>query len=72
VYPKHYLSKINDCIAENTETQVWLDFALSSGYLTERHYRKYIEASEEVGRLLAHMRNNPHQFTPSGIRKQAK
>ncbi|MBB4079666.1 four helix bundle protein [Lewinella aquimaris] len=67
-YLKHYQAKLADCISENYETQVWLDLALAHNYLTEAHYAKYITASEEVGRLLSHMRNNPHQFTKAGTR----
>ena len=37
-YPNMFISKIADCDAEATETQVWLDFARDCGYLSsERH-----------------------------------
>ena len=35
VYPKNFLSKLTDTEAENSETQVWLDFAIACGYLEE-------------------------------------
>jgi len=30
-YPNHFISKLTDCDAEATETQVWLDFAFDCG-----------------------------------------
>ena len=35
VYPKNFLNKLTDAEAENSETQVWLDFSLACGYLEE-------------------------------------
>ena len=61
-YPKHFVSKLADCISENYETQVWLDFALDSGYIKKEVHEKYIEASEEVGKLLSYMVANPGKF----------
>jgi len=37
---QHYLLKISDCIGENSETLVWLDFSLSFHYITEDNYKK--------------------------------
>lgn len=34
-YPNHFVSKLTDCDAEATETQVWLDFAFDCGYLSK-------------------------------------
>ncbi|WP_116106254.1 four helix bundle protein [Lewinella sp. IMCC34191] len=62
-YPKHFQAKIADCIAENYETQVWLDIAAADRYLSDTHYRIYVSASEEVGRLLSYMQRTPAQFT---------
>ena len=44
-YPKNFISKLSDCESEGAETQVWLDFALSSGYISvvvhKELYKKY-------------------------------
>ena len=64
-YPKHFQSKLADCVAENYETQVWLDVALTNQYLSPACYHKYTSASEEVGRLLSYMQRTPSQFTLS-------
>ena len=62
-YPKHYKSKLGDCITENFEVQVWLDFVLAEGLISEEHYAKYIEASENLGRLLSYMGRNHRQYS---------
>lgn len=49
---------------ENTETQVSLDFALNCGYVSEEEYKTLLEKSEEVGRLLHHMVENPEKYKP--------
>ena len=44
-YSKNFISKLSDCESEGAETQVWLDFALSSGYISvvvhKELYKKY-------------------------------
>ena len=48
VYPKNFFSKLTDTEAENTETQVWLDFALACGYLEELKYNELTSLNNEV------------------------
>ncbi len=43
----------------NSETQVWLDFAIKCGYINQVQYNNLIENPEEVGKLLNHMIVNP-------------
>lgn len=61
-YPRHFLLKITDCLGENSETLVWLDFSLNCEYITENEYQKHIEINEEVGKLLMYMYKNPDKF----------
>jgi four helix bundle protein len=61
-YPAHFVAKISDADMENSETQVWLDFSLSCKYITKNIYVEYTERSEEVGKILNHMINNPDKF----------
>ena len=63
-YPKHFSSKMSDADMENTETQVSLDFAFECKYISQEHYNNLIEKSEEVGRLLNHMVENPEKYKP--------
>ena len=34
-YEKHFISKLSDADSENSETQLWLDFAWACKYITE-------------------------------------
>ena len=61
-YHKHYLLKISDCLGENSETLVWLDFSLSCQYIAEDNYKKQLELNDEVGKLLSYMLINPDKF----------
>mgnify|MGYP000948073435 FL=1 len=61
-YSKHFSSKMSDADMENTETQVSLDFAMSCNYISQGEYQELIEKSEEIGRLLNHMIENPEKF----------
>ena len=62
-YPKHFVSKISDCVSENFETQSWLEFALDANYIDQATFDQYINASEEVGKILTFMEWNPDKFT---------
>ena len=61
-YVAHFVSKVTDSDSENSETSGWLDFSLACKYLTENSFKKLTSKSEEVGRLLHHMINNPEQY----------
>jgi four helix bundle protein len=61
-YPAHFISKLSDSDMENSETKGWLKFALDCKYLDEKHYANLINLSDEVGKLLNHMMNNPEKY----------
>lgn len=61
-YLKHFLLKITDCDGENSETSVWLDFALHCGYINTIEHNRLNDISIEVGKLLMYMYNNPGKF----------
>ena len=65
IYPKNFLSKLTDAEAENSETQVWLDFALACSYLTESEYYELKGLNDEAGKLIYYMMNNPDKFGSS-------
>ncbi len=69
MYPAHFISKITDANMENTETQTWLDFALACKYISEGIYVDLYKQSEETGRLLNHMINNPEKYFSPYINK---
>lgn len=62
IYPAHFVSKCSDADMENSETQVWLDFALNCKYITKERYDEYLKRSEEIGRMLGHMIENPEKY----------
>jgi len=62
LYPAHFVNKISDADMENSETQVWLDFALACEYITKDVYQDLTTKSDEVGRMLNHMIENPEKY----------
>ncbi len=51
-------------LMENTKTQVSLDFAKSYGYFSPNTYINLVNQSEEVGKMLNHLVNNPKKYGP--------
>lgn len=62
-YPAHFLSKLSDCDGENAETDTWLDFAASAGYLDAQKHDRLSEQCAAIGRMLGQMLKNPDVFT---------
>ena len=63
-YPAHFVSKVSDSDMENSETQVWIDFAEACKYINSETARNLRSQSEEVGRILQHIQDNPEKFSP--------
>ena len=64
-YEAHFVSKLTDADMENTETQVWLDFALECQYIIQEEFDYLYRDTEEVGRLVSYMIENPAKFLPA-------
>jgi four helix bundle protein len=62
IYKAHFISKLTDADMENTETSVWIDFALSCGYIDNQVKSRLDQQTEEIGKLLHFMIDNPHKF----------
>lgn len=62
VYPKHFHSKLTDSDAENSETQVWMEFSLKCNYINESIYNELLNESNEIGKLINFMILNPQKF----------
>ena len=61
-YEAHFVSKSPDADMENSETQVWLDFALACKYISQEIYNDYTNRSIEIGKLLNHMMEHPEKY----------
>jgi four helix bundle protein len=61
-YPAHFVLKVTDSDAENSETGVWFDFSKDSIYITLEKHQVLTLRNEEIGRLLNHMINNPDKY----------
>ncbi|MBX2913821.1 MAG: four helix bundle protein [Cyclobacteriaceae bacterium] len=70
-YQAYFVNKCSDADGENSETMVWLEFSLACNYITEKDFNQLEQDSEEVGRMLNSMIENPEKFLPKE-RKQAK
>ncbi|HWZ04379.1 four helix bundle protein [Mucilaginibacter gotjawali] len=61
-YPNHFVSKLTDVDMENSETQGWLEFAKECNYISIEVYNKLHGLSDEIGRLVQYMIDNPGKF----------
>jgi len=61
-YPAHFLSKITDADAENSETDTWLEFAKDSGCLSVEQHEQLAGKAATVGRMLGTMLKNHESF----------
>ena len=61
-YPAHFASKSSDAASENSETRVWLDFALGCCYIKQNEWDDLEVKADEVGRLVNHMIENPEKY----------
>lgn len=61
-YPAHFISKLSDSDMENSETQVWLDFALACKYLDNSAHERVVLEVQEVGKLINFMMLHPEKF----------
>jgi four helix bundle protein len=61
-YQAYFVSKSSDADMENSETQAWLDFSRACAYITDERFNDLLLKSEEVGRMLNHMVENPQKY----------
>jgi four helix bundle protein len=61
-YPAHFIAKLSDADMENSETGVWLDFAVECLYLAPENHKRLILEDEEIGKMLGHMIANPEKY----------
>ncbi len=61
-YVPHFLSKTTDADAENSESQIWLEFSLACKYISNEEHINLLLQQQEVGKLIGYMLNNPDKF----------
>jgi four helix bundle protein len=61
-YEAHFISKLTDSDGENSETDTWLDFAKSCGYLNQNDHECLTSKCSEVGKMLGSMLKHPESF----------
>jgi len=61
-YVAHFISKLTDSDGENSETNVWLEFAFKCDYISNDTFNELSNKSTEVGKLLNYMITNPDKF----------
>ena len=64
IYPKSFVSRINDSEAEAAETQNWLDTALNCKYIDKDTHKEYRQNYDEIIGMLVNMRRTSSQWTP--------
>jgi four helix bundle protein len=64
-YEAHFVSKLTDCDAENSETDSSLDFAKDCRYITGEQYDELTSLCRETGKMLGSMIKTPRAFLTS-------
>lgn len=62
LYKKHFISKLTDSDAENSETLGWLDFSFACAYLSKENHDKISKEAIEIGKLLNYMTLHPEKY----------
>jgi four helix bundle protein len=61
-YPKSFVSKLLDSLAEEAETEVWIDMSKDCRYIDEQLHNLLLEGYQEIGKMLNSMINTPEKF----------
>lgn len=63
IYPKSFVSKLSDALAEELETEVWLQFCHKHAYLSNEVYDQFMLEYEEIRKMLTSMMNKSERFS---------
>lgn len=61
-YPAHFVSKLSDTDTEAAETEVWLDFALRCGYISNTDQMQLSDNYDHICRMLSKMMTNAESW----------
>jgi four helix bundle protein len=62
-YPKAFISKLSDSESESAESQTWLDFSLSCGYITDIEHSALNELYDRILGKLVNMSLHPENWS---------
>ena len=62
-YEKAFVAKLSDSEGEAAETQVWLDYALECGYMSEADQKRLFDEYEKIIGKLVMMLNHPEKWS---------
>ena len=62
-YPKNFISKLSDSQGESGETQVWIDFSKSFGYIDEKTHDNLYDKYDHILAMLINISNQPEKWT---------
>ena len=62
-YEKAFVAKLSDSEAESAETQVWLDYSLECGYISEIVYQKLFNDYDNIIGKIVNMINHPEKWS---------
>jgi len=63
IYPKSFVNKLSDSLAEEMETEVWLQFCLKHEYLSKETNGRILQEYEEIRKMLTSMISNFERFS---------
>ena len=61
-YPKSFVSKLLDSLAEESETEVWIDMSKDCKYINDQLQNSLLERYQEIAKMLSSMINSPEKF----------
>ena len=64
-YPAHFVSKLTDADAEQSETLHWLYTSLKCEYIGKEEFKELKNMCDEVGRMTGSMILNPEKWCPN-------
>jgi len=62
IYVKHFVSRLSDSLAEEYETEVWLDYSRDCNYFQVEKHPQLMSEYDEARKMLISMMNNPNKF----------
>ncbi len=69
-YEASFLNKLSDAEAEAAETQVWIDFAVRSGYLKVEAGKELSEFYDTILGRIVRLINNPQPWLLPGAKRR--